>query len=131
MTPALPPAWRRRRLRRADEATVARLSAGMAAGDARAIHAIVHRALGLVVDGGGHVQTASMPLIGRAAASCELVSLVTPGTTLAVAAINGAPGIVLYRGGVVVAVVTTEIRRRRIVNVWVVCNPEKLRHWNR
>jgi RNA polymerase sigma-70 factor (ECF subfamily) len=131
MTPALSPAWRRRRLRRADEATVARLSAAMAARDARSIHALAHRAVSLVVDSGGQMQTASVPLTGRAAASGELVSLVTPGTTLAVAAINGAPGIVLHRGGVVVAVVTTEIRRRRIVNVWVVCNPEKLRHWNR
>ena len=126
------PAWGRRwRRGAADGATIGELSRAMAAKDTLALRAVLHRSVTLTIDSGGHVQTASIPLTDRAAASSELIALMTSDTTVAVASINGVPGITLVRDGMVVGALTAEIRRGRLVRVWVVCNPEKLRHWNR
>ncbi|WP_449407364.1 hypothetical protein [Microbacterium maritypicum] len=85
----------------------------------------------MVIDSGGHLNTASIPLNGRAAAASELVSLMSVGTTTATASVNSVPGIILLREDRVVGVITADLRSGRLSSVWVVCNPEKLRHWNR
>ena len=103
----------------------------MTAKDDEAIRHLLHRAVTLVVDSGGHVNTASIPLSGRSAAAAELVALMTSGTSAVMASINSVPGITLQRDGRVVGIVTAEFRSGRLSSVWVVCNPEKLRRWNR
>lgn len=125
------PAWLRRGARGADEATIDKLSRAMAAKDDEAIRHLLHRAVTVVIDSGGHLNTASIPLNGRAAATSELVSLMSAGTTTATASINSVPGITLLREDRVVGVITADFRSGRLSSVWVVCNPEKLRHWNR
>jgi len=76
------------------------------------------------------VRAGSLPG-GRSAPSSELVALMTTGTTATMASINGVPGITLVRDGRVAGVITAEVRSGLLRTVWVVCNPEKLRHWNR
>jgi RNA polymerase sigma-70 factor (ECF subfamily) len=46
------------------------------------------------------------------------------------ASVNGLPGLLLARGDEIVAVLTADVRDGLLSNVWVVCNPDKLRHWN-
>ena len=43
--------------------------------------------------------------------------------------VNGRPGLVAERGGVVVTVFGFEVADDRISRIWVVRNPEKLRAW--
>lgn len=131
MTPRHHPAWLRRAHRGADEAAIEQLSKAMTANDDEVVRDLLHRAVTLIVDSGGHLDTASIPLNGRSAATSELLSLMTTGTTAVVASINSIPGITLVRDGRVVGVITADFRSGRLSDVWVVCNPEKLRRWNR
>ena len=59
-----------------------------------------------------------------------LRDLMAAGTTATIASINGSHGITLVRDERVVGVITTEVRAQALSTIWVVCNPEKLRHWN-
>lgn len=126
------PAWlRRRRHGAADQNTMEDLAGALAVGDDLGIRALLHPDVVLVIDGGGHVATPQTPLHGSAAAADGLAELVTPETSVTMASINSVPGFVLVRDGVVVAAVTSEVRSGLLSSVWVVCNPVKLRHWNR
>jgi RNA polymerase sigma-70 factor (ECF subfamily) len=42
---------------------------------------------------------------------------------------NGRPGLVAEQGGAVVTVFAFEVVGDRITRIWVVRNPEELRHW--
>jgi len=131
MTGKRRPTWLRRRIRdAADEATIRELTRAMAGNDERRVHGLLHRSATVVVDGGGRVPAECLPG-GRSAPSADLVALMTTGTTATLASINGVPGITLVRDGRVAGVITAEVRSGRLLTVWVVCNPEKLRHWNR
>ena len=127
------PAWMRRRRRGApDRDTIEELAVAMAMADEGAIRVVLHPEVILIIDSGGLVPTASTPMAGRAAVSSELMALMTPEGSIARASINGVPGFTVTRAGqVVVVAVTAEMRSGLLSSVWVVCNPEKLRHWNR
>jgi RNA polymerase sigma-70 factor (ECF subfamily) len=43
--------------------------------------------------------------------------------------VNGQPGLVLQQGGVTGTVMAFEIADDRIVQIWAIRNPEKLRPW--
>jgi len=58
----------------------------------------------------------------------ELLSA-EPGTALSVEAVNGQAGVVLRRAGQVVAVVSLNVTGTKVAAVWIVLNPDKLRHW--
>ena len=126
------PAWARRRRRSApDDATMERLAAAMVSGDGATIRAVLHPEVVLTIDSGGLVSTASTPLEGPSAAASALRELMTSGTSVEMASINSTPGFILTRDETVVAAVTAEMRSGQLSSVWVVCNPDKLRHWNR
>lgn len=126
------PAWLRRRRRgAADEATMKELAIALTSSDQNALQELLHRDVVLVIDSGGHVPNVAEPIEGQAAASAQLLSLVTSGTSAAMASINSVPGFTLIRDKKVVGAVTAEMRSRLLATVWVVCNPDKLRHWNR
>lgn len=132
MTRRQPPAWLRRRRRGvADGTSMAALAIALTAGDRPGIRARLQLDVVLVIDSGGLMPESSTPIEGRAAASAGLMALMTAETSATTASINGLPGVVLLRGGAVVAALTAESRSRLLSNVWVVCNPDKLRHWNR
>jgi RNA polymerase sigma-70 factor (ECF subfamily) len=47
-----------------------------------------------------------------------------------VEAVNGEPGVVLRVVGGVVAVLSLKVTRSKVSTVWIVLNPDKLRHWS-
>ncbi len=107
------------------------LATALTAGDRAGIRAMLRFDVVLVIDSGGLMPESSTPVEGRDAASARLVALMTPETSVTMASINGVQGIVVVRDDAVVAVITAEIRSGMLSNVWVVCNPDKLTHWNR
>jgi len=132
MTRRLYPAWLRRRRRGAAEPTTMEdLAIALTTGDRTRIRSLLRLDVVLVIDSGGLVPESSTPIEGRTAASAGLRALMTGDTSVTAVPINGVQGIVLRRDGAVVAAITAESRSRLLSTLWVVCNPEKLRHWNR
>ncbi|GAA1230956.1 RNA polymerase sigma-70 factor (ECF subfamily) [Microbacterium phyllosphaerae] len=126
------PAWLRRKRRgAADRDDMEALAIALAAGDRAGIRAVLHSHAVLIVDSGGLIPRSAVPIGGRVAASAGLAALMTPETSVVTTSINGVPGLVFERGDTVLAAVTAESRSGLLTSVWVVCNPEKLRHWNR
>lgn len=126
------PAWARRRRRgAADSATIDALATALMWGDDSDVRTVLHRDVMLTIDSGGLVPTGSTSLEGRVAAASALMALLTPETKVSGASINGAAGLVLSRDDSVVGTITGELRSGMLSSIWVVCNPEKLRHWNR
>ena len=126
------PAWWRRRLRgAAAEGTMSELATALTSNDEDVLREMLHPDVVVIIDSGGFVPHAAEPAEGPAAATSQLLSLMTPDTSVAMASINSVPGFTLIRGGQVVGAVTAEERSRLLSSVWVVCNPDKLRHWNR
>jgi len=128
------PAWVRRRRRDViDPSVLEALSAALTSGDDAAIRAVLHPDVEFVIDSGGALPQA--PALqgssGREAAVSGLRALVASDSTMVMASVNGLPGLLLVRGDAVVGVVTADMRDRLLTHVWVVCNPDKLRHWNR
>ena len=107
------------------------LANALTSGDPAVIRALLRFDIVLVVDSGGQMPESSAPVERRAAASAGLVALMTAETSASTASINGVQGLVLMRDGAVVGAITVETRSRLLSRVWVVCNPDKLRHWNR
>jgi len=56
--------------------------------------------------------------------------LLDQAATLRVASVNGMSGVVVCRGGKVTGILGIRLRRRRIVQAWLVVNPEKLTGWD-
>ncbi|MFK3677281.1 hypothetical protein ACI2IP_06085 [Microbacterium sp. NPDC090218] len=133
MTPKRYPAWLRRRRRGApDPRIMEQLATAMSAADERVIREVLRADVVLIIDSGGFVPAVSTPQHGRAAVAAGLIALMAPEeTSVAPTSINGASGFVLSRDEVVVAAVTAELRAGLLSSIWVVCNPEKLRQWNR
>lgn len=119
------------RPRRADEAVVHRFATACGAGSIGAIRSLLAAEVVVVSDGGGKVAAALSPVRGAdAVARCvtELLSA-EPGTALSVEAVNGQAGVVLRRAGQVMAVVSLNVTGAKVAAVWIVLNPDKLRHW--
>ncbi|MGB3376219.1 MAG: hypothetical protein WBA87_13895 [Microbacterium sp.] len=128
------PAWVRRRRRDAVEpAVLEELASAMTAGDTDGIRALLLPDVELVIDSGeAPASTGEGGSRGkRDAAVIALSALVAPETSTLLSSVNGVPGLVLCRAGVVEGVVTAAMHDRLLSRIWVVCNPAKLRHWNR
>lgn len=126
------PAWLHRRGRgAADRALLEELAIALLTGAESSARALLHRDVVMLIDSGGIASAATTPLTGPSQVAAALRTLTTAETSITAASINGTPGLVLARGGLVVGAVTAEMRRRLLTSVWVVCSPEKLRHWNR
>jgi RNA polymerase sigma-70 factor (ECF subfamily) len=106
------------------------LAIAMANVDQHALRAVMDPRVALTVDSGGAISSALVPLSGSNEAASELVALVLPDTTVSMASINGSTGFLLIRQGSVVGAVTAHVRSGKVVSVWAVCNPAKLRRWN-
>ncbi|MFD7159333.1 hypothetical protein ACFV9C_32370 [Kribbella sp. NPDC059898] len=81
-----------------------------------------------VSDGGGRVVTPGRSH-GPNEVARRVTELVVPGVDLTVEAVNGQPGVVLRAAGRVVAVVSLQVTGAKVAAVWIVRNPDKLRHW--
>ncbi|WP_030177111.1 RNA polymerase sigma factor [Streptomyces sp. NRRL S-813] len=84
-------------------------------------------------DGGGKVRALTRPVIGSEGVARSLLTLLArhPRTTLHTHPVNGRPGLVARFDDQVAAVITLDIAGSRVLQVWVVLNPDKLRSWNR
>lgn len=107
------------------------LATALTSNDEDALRELLHPEVILIIDSGGRIPDASEPIEGQTAASTALLKLMTSDTSITFASINSVPGLTLTRGKQVVGAVTAEMRSRLLSSVWVVCNPDKLRHWNR
>ncbi|WP_369226948.1 RNA polymerase subunit sigma [Streptomyces sp. R39] len=84
-------------------------------------------------DGGGKVRAPTRPVIGSEGVARSLLTLLArhPRTTLRTHPVNGSTGLVARYDDQVAAVVTLDVAGSRVVQVWVVLNPDKLLSWNR
>lgn len=85
----------------------------------------------MTADGGGLVGAALHPIEGDARIASYMVAIAdrAPGLVLRERSVNGAPGLVALRDGVVVTVASFDVAEGRVARVWVVRNPEKLGPW--
>ncbi|MCQ4199579.1 RNA polymerase subunit sigma [Streptomyces coelicoflavus] len=84
-------------------------------------------------DGGGKVRTLTRPVVGGPRVARSLLTLLArhPRTTVHTRPVNGRTGLVARYDGQVAAVLCLDLAGTRVVQVWVVLNPDKLRSWNR
>ena len=101
------------------------LAAAMTAKDAVGIRLLLDPDVSMTIDGGP--LELGGELRGRDVAAVELLSYPPD---LAVLSINAAPGIVARRDGRVIATISASVRDGRIVTLWSMRNPEKLRGWD-
>ncbi|MFJ8976893.1 RNA polymerase sigma factor SigJ [Streptomyces sp. NPDC102282] len=85
----------------------------------------------MTADGGGMVGTVLRPVEGGAHIARYMVALAdrAPGLELLERSVNGAPGLVARRAGVVTTVASFDVTDGLVTRIWVVRNPEKLRPW--
>ena len=84
-----------------------------------------------VADGGGRAVTFLDPIEGGAQIARAWVEIARQPTplTLVERTVNGQPGLVALRDGVIVTVFAFDVAGDRIKRIWAVRNPEKLRPW--
>jgi RNA polymerase sigma-70 factor (ECF subfamily) len=112
-------------------AVVHALRAAAETGDAAVISALLDPAVEMLTDGGGLVAANPHGVRGAQAVARRICDVLDrQPAEISVREINGQAGLVLRRGGAVSAVVCVNVRHRRVTDLWVVLNPEKLRHWN-
>ncbi|MFE9703106.1 RNA polymerase sigma factor SigJ [Streptomyces sp. NPDC005930] len=87
----------------------------------------------MTADGGGRAGAALRPVEGaeRIAQYMAGIAEKAPGLELLERSVNGAPGLVAERAGVVLTVAAFDLAEGRVARIWVVRNPEKLRWWSR
>jgi len=116
------------RRKRDDEAVVRRFATACGNRSSAALRLLLAPEAVVISDGGGKVAAALTPVRGAdAAARC--VTDLLPDAAVTVEAVNGQAGVVLRRAGAVVAVVSLSVAGAKVAAVWIVLNPDKLRHW--
>lgn len=83
-------------------------------------------------DGGGRATTFLRPIEGAEQIAHAWLDIARrrPDTMMFLErTVNGQPGLAAQQDGVVVTVFAFEVADDRITHIWVVRNPEKLRHW--
>ena len=101
--------------------------------DIAALIGLLNPAAVMTADGGGMVGTVLRPVAGGARIAQYMVAIAdrAPGLELLERTVNGAPGLVAQRAGVVMTVASFDISDGHITRIWAVRNPEKLRPWAR
>ena len=84
-----------------------------------------------VADGGGLASTVAHPVEGSELVARYTVQITerVPAMTLLERVVNGRPGLVMERDGVVETVLAFDVADGVIRRIWAVRNPEKLRPW--
>jgi RNA polymerase sigma-70 factor, ECF subfamily len=99
--------------------------------DAHALGKVLRRSVELTIDSGG-----AIPIRSRAHGRPDVADLILeliasfPRLRMEPGEVNGAPGIVLRSSQQVVGVLNAVRRGSRAQELWIVVNPDKLRHWN-
>jgi RNA polymerase sigma-70 factor, ECF subfamily len=109
-----------------------RFFAACQSGDLANIEAFLAKEVVLYSDGGGKVHAAPQPVEGQARVA-KLLSVVfrklQQAAELAFTTVNGEPGVVVTIDGRVVQILTFAARNGIVDSLFVVLNPDKLRHW--
>ena len=118
--------------RRCDRAVRA-LATALESGDEEGARRLLRDDSQLTIDTGGVIRVPATSARGRRAVAEALAALWAANDVAAATShlVNGAPGLALQRAdGRVVAVLTVAMLGASIERLWVVVNPQKLRHWN-
>lgn len=101
--------------------------------DMEALVGLLNPAAVMTADGGGMAGAALRPVEGGARIAQYMVAIAdkAPGLELLERSVNGVPGLVAQRAGVVMTVASFEVRDGRVTRIWAVRNPQKLRPWGR
>jgi len=85
----------------------------------------------LTADGGGLARAVLRPIRGAEKVARYLLNIADKvgDPTILERTVNGQPGLVAQRDGVTVTVVAFDFADGRIIHIWAVRNPEKLRAW--
>ncbi|MFF9128001.1 RNA polymerase sigma factor SigJ [Streptomyces sp. NPDC014889] len=101
--------------------------------DIAALVGLLDPAAVMTADGGNSVGTVLRPVEGGERIAQYMVAIAgkAPGLELLERSVNGVPGLVAQRAGVVMTVASFDVSDGRVTRIWVVRNPEKLRPWTR
>ncbi|MDQ0994430.1 RNA polymerase sigma factor SigJ [Streptomyces sp. V3I7] len=101
--------------------------------DIAALVGLLDPAAVMTADGGGMAGAALRPVEGGARIARYMVAIAdkAPGLELLERSVNGVPGLVAQRAGVVATVAAFDVSDGRVTRIWAVRNPEKLRAWGR
>ncbi|MEU1870064.1 RNA polymerase sigma factor (sigma-70 family) [Streptomyces ambofaciens] len=85
----------------------------------------------MTADGGGKAGAVLRPVEGGARIAQYMVAIAdhAPGLELLERSVNGEPGLVARRDGVVATVAAFDVGEGRVRRIWAVRNPDKLRPW--
>ncbi|WP_086563548.1 RNA polymerase sigma factor SigJ [Streptomyces africanus] len=99
--------------------------------DIAALVGVLDPAAVMTADGGGLAGAALRPVEGGARIAQYMVAIAdkAPGLELLERTVNGVPGLVAQRDGVVMTVAAFDIADGRVTRIWAVRTPEKLRPW--
>jgi RNA polymerase sigma-70 factor (ECF subfamily) len=99
--------------------------------DASALRKLLRCHVELTIDSGGSIPIRNRAS-GRSAVTDLLLELIAcfPRLRLEPRDINGTPGVILLSSQRVVGVLNAVCRGGRVQQLWIVVNPDKLRHWN-
>ncbi|MDX2592794.1 RNA polymerase sigma factor SigJ [Streptomyces sp. WI03-4A] len=99
--------------------------------DIAALIGLLDPAAVMTADGGGMVGAVLRPVEGDARIAQYMVAIAdkAPGLVLLERSVNGVPGLVAERDGVVMTVASFDVSDGRVTRIWAVRNPEKLRPW--
>jgi RNA polymerase sigma-70 factor, ECF subfamily len=101
-------------------------------GDLPGLVSLLSKDVVLYTDGGGKATAVPNPVYGADAVARFFLGarkkLLPAGISRRFAEINGQPGVIAYHNGKVFGVLSMEIAQRRVRNIYIVRNPEKLAH---
>ncbi|MFI9612042.1 RNA polymerase subunit sigma [Streptomyces sp. NPDC052023] len=119
-------------VRRGDDAVVHAVQQAWATQDEALLASLLTIDARACFDGGGKVRALVTPVYGdrRIARSLMLLLPHNPRTSLHTRNVNGRTGLVVYIDRRVAAVISLDIARHRVRQIWVILNPDKLRSWN-
>ncbi|MDI6627483.1 MAG: RNA polymerase sigma factor SigJ [Rhodococcus sp. (in: high G+C Gram-positive bacteria)] len=102
-----------------------------AGGDLASLVSVLAPDVALVSDGGGHVSAARNAVLGSDRVARFVRGITAKSTDLewSIEPVNGLSGIVMWRGSAVFGVVGFDVAGGVVSSVWIVLNPDKLRHW--
>ncbi|SEF25960.1 RNA polymerase sigma-70 factor, ECF subfamily [Amycolatopsis pretoriensis] len=114
-----------------DAAVVRAFKAAWEAMDIAGLVGLLDPAAVAVADGGGLATTVPRPVVGGENVARYTVEITRriPAMTLVERVVNGRPGLVAERDGVVESVLAFDVADGVIRRIWGVRNPEKLRPW--
>ena len=111
--------------------TVHNLRRAAETGQPGILAAVLAPDVAMFTDSGGVVPVDPRTLRGAETVARKICDVLQHDPTdLSEQQVNGQSGLVLRRQGTVVGIVSVNVREYLVTDLWIVLNPDKLRHWN-